>query len=101
MLIRPRRAKAYTESGAVGRAAGRAHASVVACRERGTIHRGNVLDGVVATVLNPGQAFAALNNALCTVGAAGHVGGQSTGLIRVHRACRLLGRRHGDVVLKS
>ena len=52
MLVRPGRAEAHAKAGAVGTAAAAAHAGVVAGREIGAVHAGNVLYGVAAAVLH-------------------------------------------------
>lgn len=52
MLVRPGRAEAHAKAGAVRTAAAAAHAGVVAGREVGAAHAGNVLQGVGAAVLD-------------------------------------------------
>jgi len=52
MLVRPGCAEAHAKAWAVGTSTAAAHAGVIAGREVGAVHAGNVLHGVCAAVLD-------------------------------------------------
>ena len=52
MLVRPGCAEAHAKARAIGTAAAAAHAGVIAGREIGAVHAGNVLHGVSTAVLD-------------------------------------------------